>query len=115
MASSPPINIPRPTQDHGTGAADAPAWYTSLMKQMNIDGNADSDLQREEYDDLDKFKEIGEDGHSDIMDDYEFLHEAGVRQIFGPGTRIPAAARTIVRDLTEELEKAVQQNEQTAM
>ena len=61
MASSSPINIPRPPQDHGTGAADAPAWYTSLMEQMKIKGS-----ERDEYD-------IGDDGHSDIMDDYEFL------------------------------------------
>lgn len=36
-------------------------------------------------------------------DDYEFLHERGVRQIFGPGTRIPAAARAIIADLEEVL------------
>jgi len=35
--------------------------------------------------------------------DYEFLHERGVSAIFGPGTRIPAAARSIINDLTEEL------------
>ena len=39
------------------------------------------------------------------QDDHEFLHEAGVRQIFGPGTRVPAAARTIIADLTEDLQK----------
>ena len=31
--------------------------------------------------------------------DYEFLYGRGVRQIFGPGTRIPAAAKTIIDDL----------------
>jgi len=36
-------------------------------------------------------------------DDYEFLHQEGVTQIFGPGTRIPAAARTIITDLNEAL------------
>ena len=36
-------------------------------------------------------------------DDYEFLQERGVRQIFGPGTRIPAAARAIIADLEEVL------------
>jgi len=35
--------------------------------------------------------------------DYPFLHEQGVRQIFGPGTRIPAAARTIISDLMDDL------------
>uniref|UniRef100_A0A7S3AE50 B12-binding domain-containing protein n=1 Tax=Haptolina ericina TaxID=156174 RepID=A0A7S3AE50_9EUKA len=35
--------------------------------------------------------------------DYEFLHERGVAAIFGPGTQIPAAARTIIRDLTAEI------------
>jgi methylmalonyl-CoA mutase len=35
--------------------------------------------------------------------DYAMLHEAGVKAIFGPGTRIPAAARTIVADLEAEL------------
>ena len=34
---------------------------------------------------------------------YPFLHEQGVRQIFGPGTRIPAAARTIISDLMDDL------------
>lgn len=33
------------------------------------------------------------------QEDYEFLHEAGVQHIFGPGTRIPAAARTVIADL----------------
>jgi methylmalonyl-CoA mutase len=28
--------------------------------------------------------------------DYGFLQEAGVRCIFGPGTRIPAAAREVL-------------------
>ena len=35
--------------------------------------------------------------------DHEFLHASGVRQIFGPGTRIPAAARTIIGDLAADL------------
>ena len=39
------------------------------------------------------------------QDDYEFLHDAGVRQVFGPGTRIPGAARTIISDLTADLER----------
>jgi len=37
------------------------------------------------------------------QDDYEFLYSEGVRQIFGPGTRVTAAARTIVADLAEDL------------
>jgi len=36
--------------------------------------------------------------------DYAFLHDTGVRQVFGPGTRIPAAARTIIADLMQDLE-----------
>ena len=40
------------------------------------------------------------------QDDYEFLHDKGVRQIFGPGTRIPAAARTIISDLRSDLAEA---------
>ena len=35
--------------------------------------------------------------------DHEFLHDAGVRQVFGPGTRIPGAARTIIADLAADL------------
>ena len=37
------------------------------------------------------------------QNDYEFLHSVGVKQVFGPGTRVPAAARTIIADLTTEL------------
>ena len=36
--------------------------------------------------------------------DYDFLYKEGVTQIFGPGTRIPAAARTIIHDLTAQME-----------
>ena len=35
--------------------------------------------------------------------DYEFLHERGVAAVFGPGTRIPAAARSIISDLDKQL------------
>ena len=35
--------------------------------------------------------------------DYEFLYDAGVTGIFGPGTRIPHAAIAVL----EEVEKAV--------
>ncbi|EOD08453.1 putative Methylmalonyl-coenzyme A mutase, partial [Emiliania huxleyi CCMP1516] len=35
--------------------------------------------------------------------DYGLLHEAGVKSVFGPGTRIPAAARTIIGDLEAAL------------
>mmetsp|Transcript_13608 Transcript_13608/g.41402 ORF Transcript_13608/g.41402 Transcript_13608/m.41402 type:complete len:441 (-) Transcript_13608:342-1664(-) len=37
--------------------------------------------------------------------DYSMLHDAGVKAVFGPGTRIPVAARTIIADLEAELEK----------
>ncbi len=35
--------------------------------------------------------------------DYDFLHKAGVSAVFGPGTRIPAAARTVIADLDAKL------------
>jgi len=35
--------------------------------------------------------------------DYEFLYERGVSAVFGPGTRIPAAARSIISDLDKQL------------
>lgn len=37
--------------------------------------------------------------------DYEALHSAGVTAVFGPGTRIPAAARSIIDDLNRVLEE----------
>ena len=42
--------------------------------------------------------------------DYEFLHKEGVTSIFGPGTRIPAAARTVISDL--ELALAAEESSQ---
>ena len=38
--------------------------------------------------------------------DYDFLHEKGVASVFGPGTRIPAAARSIISDLDKALNAA---------
>ena len=35
--------------------------------------------------------------------DYEFLYGRGVSAIFGPGTRIPAAARSIISDLDKQI------------
>ena len=35
--------------------------------------------------------------------DYEFLYERGVSAVFGPGTLIPAAARSIIQDLDKQL------------
>ena len=35
--------------------------------------------------------------------DYEALHAAGVAAVFGPGTRIPAAAQSIIADLSQQL------------
>ena len=37
--------------------------------------------------------------------DYDFLYEKGVASIFGPGTRIPAAARAIISDLDKHQSK----------
>ena len=39
------------------------------------------------------------------VDDYQFLYDAGVSQIFGPGTRLPDAANKIVDSLSEKLSK----------
>jgi Methylmalonyl-CoA mutase, C-terminal domain/subunit (cobalamin-binding) len=36
--------------------------------------------------------------------DYEFLYQAGVAAIFGPGTSIPVAAREII-DLLEQRDR----------
>jgi methylmalonyl-CoA mutase len=58
-------------------------------------------------------KELEILGRSDIMiicggvippQDYEFLYNAGVTEIFGPGTIIPEAAKKILLDLFERLE-----------
>ena len=45
--------------------------------------------------------------------DFEALHQAGVAAVFGPGTRIPAAARSIIADLDRSLaaEEAAQEQE----
>ncbi|CAH2245813.1 methylmalonyl- mutase, mitochondrial, partial [Pelobates cultripes] len=37
--------------------------------------------------------------------DYEFLFNAGVSSIFGPGTRIPNAAVQVIDDIERNLEK----------
>ncbi|MGK0369818.1 MAG: methylmalonyl-CoA mutase [Glaciecola sp.] len=37
--------------------------------------------------------------------DFEFLYEAGVKGIFGPGTSIPIAAREVLNTLNQQLEK----------
>jgi methylmalonyl-CoA mutase len=56
--------------------------------------------------------ELDKLGRGDIMiicggvipaQDYEFLYEAGVAEIFGPGTVIPTAAKKILLDLFEQL------------
>ena len=33
------------------------------------------------------------------VQDYEFLHKAGVKAIFGPGTNIPKAASDIIDEI----------------
>ena len=40
--------------------------------------------------------------------DYEFLYQAGVKAIFGPGTNIPDAARDILRLIRAEAPKAAE-------
>jgi methylmalonyl-CoA mutase len=56
--------------------------------------------------------ELDKLGRGDIMiicggvipaQDYEFLYNAGVAEIFGPGTVIPTAAKKILLDLFEQL------------
>ena len=56
-------------------------------------------------------RELRKQGHEAMVvcggvipvQDYEFLHEHGVTSVFGPGTRIPAAARAIIGDLDATL------------
>ena len=57
-------------------------------------------------------KELGKQGADDIVvfvggvvpaQDYEFLYEAGVKGIYGPGTPIPASAK----DVLEQIRKAL--------
>ncbi|XP_060081174.1 methylmalonyl-CoA mutase, mitochondrial-like [Ylistrum balloti] len=57
-------------------------------------------------------EELKDIGRSDILviaggvippQDYDFLYEAGVSQIFGPGTRIPDAAEKIVDELLKRM------------
>jgi methylmalonyl-CoA mutase len=54
-------------------------------------------------------RELRRSGHEDIVvvaggvippQDYKFLHDSGVAEIFGPGTVIPVAAQRMVRVLT---------------
>lgn len=40
--------------------------------------------------------------------DYDFLYEAGVTNVFGPGTRIPKAAVQVLDDIEKCLEKRQQ-------
>ena len=37
--------------------------------------------------------------------DYEMLYEMGVKSIFGPGTRIPKAAISVIDDIEANLKK----------
>ena len=38
-----------------------------------------------------------------VSQDHAFLHSEGVAAVFGPGTRIPAAASAIIKDLDKML------------
>lgn len=40
--------------------------------------------------------------------DYDFLYEAGITSVFGPGTRIPKAAVQVLDDIEKCLEKRQQ-------
>jgi methylmalonyl-CoA mutase len=42
-------------------------------------------------------------------DDYDFLYRSGVRAIFGPGTRIPAAAQEILSKVKRQDPEKVQE------
>jgi len=46
--------------------------------------------------------------------DYQFLHDAGVKAIFGPGTKVPEAARTVISDLDGMLDSTPLASEQDA-
>ena len=37
--------------------------------------------------------------------DYQFLYDAGVLAVFGPGTPIPAAAKTVLAEITKRQSK----------
>eukprot|EP00965_Chrysotila_dentata_P100611 3324688-Pleurochrysis_carterae.AAC.2 len=44
------------------------------------------------------------EGYSPLpMQDYQFLHDSGVYAVYGPGTRIPVAARAIIGALDAQL------------
>lgn len=40
--------------------------------------------------------------------DYDFLYEVGVSNVFGPGTRIPKAAIQVLDDIEKSLERKQQ-------
>lgn len=57
--------------------------------------------------------ELKKQGGGDIMvvcggvippKDYDFLHEAGVSQIFGPGTKLPVAVQEMVAELDSRVQ-----------
>jgi methylmalonyl-CoA mutase len=58
----------------------------------------------------DLIAELKKQGANDIIvvaggvipkQDYDFLYEAGVKGIFGPGTKIPLAARGVLTEITK--------------
>ena len=38
--------------------------------------------------------------------DYGYLYDAGVKGIFGPGTPIPASAKTVLEQIQAQVQKA---------
>ncbi|KAI0226495.1 Methylmalonyl-CoA mutase, mitochondrial [Lamellibrachia satsuma] len=59
-------------------------------------------------------KELAEMGRPDILvvcggvippQDYQFLYDAGVADVFGPGTRIPDCAMKVVTKIQENIGK----------
>ena len=76
---------------HVVGVSSQAAGHRTLVPQL-----------------IDELKSLGSDavvvaGGVIPPQDFEFLHQAGVSSVFGPGTRIPAAARTVIADLNRKL------------
>jgi selenocysteine lyase/cysteine desulfurase len=44
-------------------------------------------------------------GRRDSAQDYDFLYEAGVKGIYGPGTPIPASAKDVLEQIRKALGK----------
>ena len=86
---------------HAVGVSSQAAGHKTLIPEL-----------------VDELRKLGSDamvvaGGVIPKQDYEFLHERGVAAVFGPGTRIPAAARSIIGELDVKL-RAEEQGEAAA-